>query len=195
MSGSGTESSGVAGSDEGVVEDVDGVGACEAAVRLQRSRAPTPARTPRCIGLTIQMGMLRAGRVIVRTRSASLSRAAAEPMNSTHAQAAGKSGDECCQHCKSDQHNDQQGEAREQRRGCGLQDRTDDSDECVEKNHLGDRTRKSRCVLARSDQLWSSGLFVECASSSGSGSVATVKPTAASQCSTVDRDSRDERDE
>ena len=36
-------------------------------------------------------------------------------MNAAHAQAAGKSGDESCQHCEGDQYDDQQRETGEQR--------------------------------------------------------------------------------
>ena len=71
------------------------------------------------------------------TGAVAVSRAPAEPVDSAHAEAAGKRGDERGQDGESNQHDDQQREAGEQRRGCGLQDRVDDSDECVEKNHLG----------------------------------------------------------
>ena len=90
MSGSGAERSGEAGFDEVTAEGVDGAGAWEAAVRVQRRRAATPARTRRCIGLTIQIGMSPAGRVIVRAGSASISRASAKPVDSTHAEPAGE---------------------------------------------------------------------------------------------------------
>lgn len=69
-------------------------------------------------------------------------------MNAAHAEATGKSGYQRSQHRESNQHDDQQREAGEQCRGCSLQDRVDDSDECVEKSHLSGRTLESGCVPA-----------------------------------------------
>src|SRR6185437_9725469 len=92
MSGSGAERSGD-GSGEATVEDAGGAGACGVAVRPQRRKAATPARTRRCIGLTIQIGMSRARRVVAGL-AATVAGAAAKPVNATHAQSAGKSSDQ-----------------------------------------------------------------------------------------------------
>jgi len=129
MSGSGVERSG-----DG--SDAAGSGTCEVAARAQRRNVATPARTRRRIGLNIQSGASRAGRVIACVGVAAVARTAAKPVNSTHAEAAGERGDEGSEHCERDEHDDEQREAGKECRGCRLQDRVDNSDECVKKNHL-----------------------------------------------------------
>ena len=130
----------------------------------------------------------------MRVGVATVARTAAEPVNAAHAQAAGESGYQCSQHRESNQHEDEQREAGKQRGGRGLQDRVDDSDECVKKSHLGDRTLESGGALASEGQPGSPVRFVDCASSAGSGAVVAVRPMVASQRSTVARDSWDERE-
>jgi hypothetical protein len=61
----------------------------------------------------------------------------AQPVNATHAKAAGEGRNQGGDDCDCDYYDDEQRAAGEQRGCCGCQDCVDDCDECVEKNHLG----------------------------------------------------------
>ena len=57
-------------------------------------------------------------------------------MDAAHAETTCKCGNERGDDGERNQHDDQQGEARDQRRGGGLQYRVDHGDDCVEEDHL-----------------------------------------------------------